>query len=124
MGARSEIKEYLRSDRFRDKLVRQYARYEILSEGGLRTAVANLLHTKIENIGQPAEAYRVTCETRIRFSYGDRIPDVLIWKGEHPRMWIELKDTRNFDQGNAESDILCFCVYGIVLRPCLGEFLH
>jgi hypothetical protein len=102
MGATSELKKYLHSLEFRDELISRYKCFEILSEAGLRTAVANLLCTKIRAIGQPAEGYRVTCETRL--ADVNVIPDVLIWKGRHPRICIELKDTRGFNRKKAEGD--------------------
>lgn len=104
MGVTSELKKYLHSVEFRDELVRRYQRFEILSEGGLRTTVANLLCAKIPTLGHPSEVYRVTCETRLRLPDVQVIPDILIWKGKHPRIWIELKDSRRFNLRKAEGD--------------------
>jgi hypothetical protein len=100
MGATTELKKYLRGTEFRNELVQRYVRFEILSEAGLRTVVANLLCMKIQELGHPARGYTVTCEARLT----DVIPDVLIWKGGHPRICIELKDTRGFNLRRAESD--------------------
>lgn len=104
MGVTSELKRYLHSAEFRDELVRRYQRYEILSEGGLRTTVASLLCAKIPTLGHPSEVYRVTCETRLRLPEVQVVPDILIWKGKHPRIWIELKDTGGFNRRRAEND--------------------
>jgi hypothetical protein len=102
MGVTTNLKKYLHSEEFRDDLVRLYTQFEILSEAGLRTAVANLLCAKIRELGHPSEVYRVSCETRL--ANLNVIPDVLIWKGKHPRIWIELKDTRGFNRKKAEDD--------------------
>lgn len=103
MSVTREIKEYLHSDSFRDELVRQYRRFEILSEAGLRTAVTNLLRRKVRLLGGgPEKGYRVTCETHLKDVHV--VPDVLIWKGSHPRIWIELKDTGRFYRKRAEDD--------------------
>jgi hypothetical protein len=104
MGVTTDLKKYLHSDEFRDDLVRQYARFEILSEGGLRTAVANLLHAEIPTLGHSSKTYRVTCETRLRLPGAQVVPDILIWKGKHPRIWIELKNTRGFNLWRAKRD--------------------
>jgi hypothetical protein len=102
MGVTVELKKYLHSAKFRDELVRQYERFEILSEAGLRTAVVNLLGAKIRALGNPAKGYRVVSEPHL--AGVNRIPDVLLWKNRHPRVWIELKDTRRFDLHKAEAD--------------------
>jgi len=104
MGVTSELKRYLHIVEFRDELVQQYTHFEILSEGGLRTAVANLLRAKIQTLGHPSEVYRVTCEARLRLPDVQIVPDVLIWKGGHPRIWIELKDSRRFNLKKAKDD--------------------
>jgi hypothetical protein len=80
----------------------QYERFEILSEGGLRTAVVNLLNRKIQSLGKSAVDYRVVCELYLKHSKVK--PDILIWRGKHPRIWIELKDTNRYDSGNATKD--------------------
>ncbi len=97
-----EINTYLRSEDFRRDLLEQYERFEILAEGALRTAVANLLRQKLTIMGPAADKYRVTCETRLQET--NIAPDVLLWKGKHPRIWIELKDTRRFEKSKAEAD--------------------
>src|SRR5271166_3867489 len=96
------IQEYLPSDEFRDALVRKNRRFEILSEGGLRTAVANLLDAKVKALGTQARGYRVTCEVHLKAT--KVVPDILLWKDRHPRIWIELKFTRIFDPKKAQSD--------------------
>jgi hypothetical protein len=100
-GVRRELKEYLHSPKFRDQLVRQYKNFEILCEAALRTAVANLLRTKIRALGGPARGYRVVCEPRLGVNV---VPDLLIWKNKSPRVWIELKDTGRFDKKKAQAD--------------------
>jgi hypothetical protein len=103
MSVTQELKKYLHSLKFRDELVRQYRRFEILSEAGLRTAVANLLRAKILALGNPAKGYRVVCEQHLLA--GKRLrPDILIWKNRHPRIWIELKDSDRFVSKKAEDD--------------------
>ena len=102
MSVTSQLKEYLRGSEFRDGLVQQYTRFEILSEGGLRTAAANLIREKLQTLGDAAMDYRVTCEVRLKEIRV--VPDILIWKKGHPRIWIELKDTKQFDQKRAERD--------------------
>jgi hypothetical protein len=67
----------------------------------LRTAVVNLLGAKIRALGNPAKGYRVVCEPHLEVN---RVPDVLLWKDKHPRIWIELKDTKRFDLHKAEAD--------------------
>ena len=104
MGVTSNLKRYLHSLEFRRALVRRYQRFEILSEGGLRTTVANLLRAKIQKLGHPSDVYRVTCETRLYLPDVQVIPDILVWKGKHPRIWIELKDTRGFNRWRARHD--------------------
>jgi hypothetical protein len=49
------IKDYLLGPQFRRRLVRRYRRFEILSEGALRTAVVNLLRSMLRTIGGTAK---------------------------------------------------------------------
>ena len=104
MSVTREIKEYLHSDSFRNELVRRYRRFEILAEAGLRTAVAHLLIEKVRLLADPTMGYCVTCEPRLKDVDVNVVPDVLIWKGDHPRIWIELKDTGRFNRKKAEKD--------------------
>lgn len=104
MAITTALKEYMHSSDFCKELVLQYERYEILSEAGLRTAIANLLRVKLQLLGELAEDYRVACETHLKDV--NVVPDILIWKKKHPRIWIELKDTRRFDPKKAEADWL------------------
>lgn len=97
MGVATRLKEYLKSEEFQKDLIRGCQRFEVLSEAGLRTAIANLLKERLD----PAEDYRVSCEPRLRENV---IPDVVVWKKEHPRIWIELKYTKRFDRKKAEAD--------------------
>ncbi len=94
------LHRYLRSEQFQRELVRQYERFEILAEGGLRTAVASNLRRRLKALKGTAETYRVTCETRL----GNVVPDILIFKNNKPRIWIELKDTGSFKRLSAEAD--------------------
>jgi hypothetical protein len=94
------LKVYLTGSKFRRQLVRKYERFEILAEGGLRTAVAHALQTELRRIRGTAERYSVACEARL----GNVVPDILVWKNEEPRFWIELKDTRTFNRTSAEAD--------------------
>ncbi len=96
------IQVYLHSNDFRDAVADSYRRYEILSEEGLRTAVANFLDAKVKALGAQAEGYRVTCEVHLKKT--KVIPDILLWKGGRPRIWIELKFTRIFDPKKARDD--------------------
>ncbi len=91
---------FLRSKTFKRQIVREYERFEVLAEGGLRTAVARLIRSKLRKLGGSAERYSVTCEARL----GKVRPDILIWRGKHPRFWIELKDTGTFNKASAEAD--------------------
>lgn len=93
---------YLRGPHFKHQIIRGYERFEILSEGALRTAVALAIQTKLSKIRGTAERYRVTCETRLPGS--NVVPDILIWKNDDPRFWVELKDTRTFNRAAAEAD--------------------
>lgn len=102
MGVTTSLKRYLYSPEFCDELVSQYKGFEILSEAGLRTAVTNLLRMKIHALGSSAADYQVTCEVHLKRV--NVVPDVLIWKKKHPRIWIELKDTRKFDPKKAQAD--------------------
>lgn len=102
MPISTAIKNYLLGEQFEQRLVRRYERFEILSEGGLRTAVANLLCGKLRTIGGSANGYRVTCETHLPVT--KVVPDILIFKGRHPHIWIELKDTGSFNRKAAEAD--------------------
>jgi BMFP domain-containing protein YqiC len=47
MAVLREVNRYLRSDEFRLDIVKQYEQFEILAEGALRTAVANLLRQRL-----------------------------------------------------------------------------
>jgi hypothetical protein len=95
------LNKYLRSIYFKRRLARGYANYEILSEAGLREAVAQAIRSKLRKLGT-AKQYRVTCEVYLP---GPNVrPDTLIWKGKRPRIWIELKDTRTFERAFAERD--------------------
>jgi hypothetical protein len=97
-----QLKEYLTGKVFQRQVVRAYERYEVLSEGALRTLVVRLLRAKLKRIGVAAREYRVTCED---FLLADRAkPDILLWKGRHPRFWIELKDTRVARRSAAQAD--------------------
>ena len=102
MSVTREIKEYLHGQEFCNAVVRRYLRFEILSEAALRTEVANLLIAKIKRLGTQAEGHRVTCE--VHLAGINIIPDILIWKKKHPRIWIELKATRCFDTTKAQAD--------------------
>jgi hypothetical protein len=103
VGVTTELKNYLYSSEFCKELVRRYERFEILSEGGLRTAIANLLDAKVQTLADPAaKDYRVSCEVRLKRV--NVVPDILIWKGKHPRIWIELKDTKRFEAEKAKAD--------------------
>lgn len=102
MGVTTALNVFLRSEGFRRKLIKRYERFEILSEAGLRSAVDDALRAKIRAIGTPAVGYRVSCEPRLPISRV--VPDILVWKREDPRIWIELKDTKYFDQNKAEMD--------------------
>jgi hypothetical protein len=55
------LNKYLRSIYFKRRLARGYANYEILSEAGLREAVAQAIRSKLRKLGT-AKQYRVTCE--------------------------------------------------------------
>ena len=57
---------------------------------------------KIHALGSSAADYQVTCEVHLKRV--NVVPDVLIWKKKHPRIWIELKDTRKFDPKKAQAD--------------------
>jgi hypothetical protein len=95
------LNKYLRSIYFKRRLARGYAKYEILSEAGLREAVAQAIRSKLRKLGT-AKQYLVTCEVYLP---GPNVrPDILIWKGKRPRIWIELKDTRTFERELAERD--------------------
>jgi hypothetical protein len=96
------IKNYLLGEQFKQRLVRRYKRFEILAEGGLRTAVANLLCSKLRKIGGSAKRYRVTCETHLPVA--KVVPDILIFGSGKPHIWIELKDTGSFNRKAAEAD--------------------
>jgi hypothetical protein len=96
------IKDYLLGPQFSRRLVRRYKRFEILAEGALRSAVANLLRSKLSKIGGTAKGYRVTCETRLPDT--NVVPDILIFRNGKPRIWIELKDTASFNPKAAEAD--------------------
>lgn len=102
MGITQEFKRYFHSPEFCGALAKKYERFEILSEGGLRTAVANLLEAKLHELGPAADSYRVTCEVHLKGA--NVVPDILVWKGKHPRIWIELKDTRSFSSSKARMD--------------------
>ncbi len=102
MTVTRQIKEYLHSTQFRNALVGKYSRFEILSEAALRTTIANLLGAKIRALASEAEGYRVTCE--VHLPGAKVVPDILIWKNRHPRIWIELKATRHFDSTKAGAD--------------------
>ena len=102
MATSSAIKDYLLGEQFKQRLVRRYERFEILAEGGLRTSVANLLRGRLRTIGGSAKKYRVTCETHLPVT--NVVPDILIFKGRNPHIWIELKDTGSFNGKAAEAD--------------------
>jgi hypothetical protein len=97
------IKDYLLGRQFEQRLVYRYKRFEILAEGGLRTAVAELLRSRLRQMAGTAKGYRVTCETRL---LGENVvvPDILIYRNGNPRIWIELKDTASFTRKLAEAD--------------------
>jgi len=102
MGTTTAIKDYLRGSKFRRHLVGRYEKFEILAEGGLRTAVAQSLDHMLSKLGENAKSYRVTCETHLAGT--NVIPDILIWRKEKPYIWIELKDTRTFNRVAAVAD--------------------
>ena len=100
MGTLRTLNLFLHGKKFRQQIVSKYQRFEILAEGGLRTAVANLLDAKLRTMSGTAKTYRVSCEQRL----GNVIPDILVWKDKAPRFWIELKDTRTFNKASANAD--------------------
>ncbi len=102
MGVTTDLRKYLYRAEFCSELVLRYKRFEILCEAGLRTAVANLLHEKLQEFGDSAKGYRVAPEVRLKEM--NVIPDVLIWKNNDPRIWIELKDTKRFEAKKAQAD--------------------
>ncbi len=103
MGVTTEVKKYLHSPDFCKDLVPRYERFEVLCEAGLRTTVAFLLDAKIRALSDLAvKDYRVSCEVHLKGV--NVVPDVLIWKGNHPRIWIELKDTKRFEAKKAKAD--------------------
>ncbi len=102
MHTSSEIKKYLLGPQFEHRLVHRYKRFEILAEGALRTAVVNLLRSRLSKVGGTAKGYRVTCETRLPGT--NVVPDILIFRNDKPRIWIELKDTASFNPKAAEAD--------------------
>lgn len=102
MPTSTAIKDFLLGPQFSRRLVRRYRRFEILSEGALRTAVVNLLRSTLRKIGGTAKGYRVTCETHLPDT--NVVPDILIFRNGKPRIWIELKDTASFNRKAAEAD--------------------
>jgi hypothetical protein len=57
-----QLKDYLTGKVFQRQVVRAHARYEVLSEGALRTLVVRLLGATLKRIRGVATQYRVTCE--------------------------------------------------------------
>ncbi len=96
------LREYLNGDEFKQEVVDRYRRFEVLSEAGLRTTVVNLLQAKLAQLDAQISGYCVSCEVRLPNT--NVVPDILIWKKNDPRIWIELKDTKTFDSGKAKAD--------------------
>lgn len=97
-----QLREYLNGDEFKQEVVERYRRFEVLSEAGLRTTVANLLQAKLTQLDAQKSGYCVSCEVHLPNT--NVVPDILIWKKNDPRIWIELKDTKTFDSGKARAD--------------------
>lgn len=121
MGVTTDVKKYLHSSEFCKELIQRYERFEVLSEAGLRTAIANLLGAKLNAFGDRAKEYRVACEVHLKDA--NVVPDVLIWKSKHPRIWIELKDTRHFDPKKAEADWMKLQEYCNLYRTVKAGYL-
>ena len=100
MTTSSALHRYLIGDEFKQSLVRDYRRFEILAERGLQSSVQRLVRRKLRGFGGTATGYRVSCETRL----GSKIPDLIVWKNGKPRFFIECKDTSGFKLGSARKD--------------------
>jgi hypothetical protein len=102
MSVLSELHAYIRGAEFKQQLVRDYKRLEIMAEGGLRNAVCRLLRRRLRSVGGPAQQYQVIAEARLYLC--NVIPDVSVWKSGKPRFVIECKDTSRFDAQTADKD--------------------
>jgi hypothetical protein len=96
-----EVRNYLRSSRFKGWLIDEYSRHRVLSEADLQELVIRAARRVLRRRGATA-AFRVH-SNRYMKDCGNH-PDVSVSKNGRPRLWIELKDTKFFNQKLAQED--------------------
>jgi hypothetical protein len=97
-----QLRAYLNSEEFKQQVVERNRRFEVLSEAGLRTTIANPLQARLTELDAQKSGYCVSCEVHLPST--NIVPDILIWRKNDPRIWIELKDTKTFDSRKARAD--------------------
>lgn len=94
MPVTMQLRAYLNSDEFKQEVVERYRRFEVLSEAGLRTTIANLLQARLTQLDAQKSGYCVSCEVHLPNT--NIVPDILIWRKNDPRNLDRAKRHKNF----------------------------